>query len=83
MNPEELYQLRIEALAQKIKDIRIAAGYTSYEKFALQNDLDRKQYWRLEKGQNITFKSLFRILDIHKMTLAEFVQDLELPSLPD
>lgn len=53
--------------------LRIKNGHTSYESFALENDLSRMQYWRIEKGRtNLTVKSLKRILDIHKITIDEF-----------
>ncbi len=47
------------------------------EIFAYEHDLNRISYWRMEKGCNITIASLFRILDIHKMTLHEFFKDME------
>ena len=46
-------------VAQRIKELRINAGYSSYEVFAHENDLDRKQYWRAENGVNLTLKSSF------------------------
>ncbi len=79
MDAEALYKARIEAIASRIKELRKAAGYTSYESFALKFDLDRKHYWRMESGQNISMKSLFRLLDIHKITVQEFFKDISLP----
>lgn len=53
--------------------LRVKNGYKSYESFALENDLSRMQYWRIEKGKtNLTIKSLKRILDIHGITVEEF-----------
>ncbi len=74
---DEKNQNRIDAIAQHIKELRVDRGYTSYEKFAVKHELDRKQYWRMEKGQNFKIESLFRILDIHGITLKEFFKDLE------
>jgi transcriptional regulator with XRE-family HTH domain len=67
---------RIRSIAGRIKELRIEAGFTSYENFALEKGLDRKQYWRLEKGQNFKIESLFRILDIHGIGLDEFFKGL-------
>ncbi len=58
--------------SNRIKELRKKAGYASYEVFALDNNLDRKQYWRAESGANLTFKSLLKIINIHKITLSEF-----------
>ncbi len=70
-------QSRIEAIAKRIKELRVEAGYTSYEKFAVDNGLERKQYWRLEKGHNFMITSLLRILDIHSISLEEFAKGLK------
>lgn len=68
---------RIKQIGDRIKDLRIRSGYTSYETFATDHDLPRKNYWRLEKGYNFTIATLLRILEIHKMTLSEFFKDLK------
>ena len=70
-------QKRIEQIAAKIKQLRLDAGYTSYEDFAHDNDMSRVQYWRMEKGVNFTINSLLEILDKHKMPLAAFFKDIE------
>jgi transcriptional regulator with XRE-family HTH domain len=68
---------RIKQIANKIKELRIQKGYTSHETFAWDNDLGRAQYWRIEKGSNITLKTLLVILDIHKISLSSFFSDLD------
>ena len=49
-------------IAAKIKQLRKDKGYSSYETFALDHDLDRKQYWRIEKGANVTIATLLKII---------------------
>ncbi len=68
---------RIDQIAKRIKQLRVDAGYTSYERFAVEHEMDRKQYWRMEKGQNFKLESLFRIIDIHNITLEVFFKGLE------
>lgn len=68
---------RIKKMADKLKRMRIAKGYSSYEKFAWDNDINRVQYYSVEKGQNITTKTLLKILDIHKISLSEFCSDID------
>ncbi|MDE5955738.1 MAG: helix-turn-helix domain-containing protein [Bacteroidales bacterium] len=67
---------RVQAIANRIRQLRIDAGYTSHENFAWDNDLSRVQYWRIETGANITMKTLLKILDIHGLTLSEFFNGL-------
>lgn len=68
---------RILKIANKIKQLRLDMGFTSHEQFAWKYDINRVQYWRIEKGSNLTLNSLLRILDIHKLTLNDFFKDLD------
>jgi transcriptional regulator with XRE-family HTH domain len=63
-------------IAHRIKQLRIEAGYSSYEEFALEHNIDRKQYWRVENGSNLTLKSLIRIINCHKLSLAQFFEGM-------
>lgn len=67
---------RVQAIANKIRQLRIDAGYTSHENFAWDHELSRVQYWRIETGANITMKTLLKIIDIHGLTLSEFFHNL-------
>ncbi|MEL1242783.1 XRE family transcriptional regulator [Flavobacterium sp. DGU11] len=69
-------ELKINEISKKLKAIRLSKGYTSYETFAFENELNRVQYWRIESGKNITLKTLIKVLDIHKISLKDFFEDL-------
>ncbi|MBA3898831.1 MAG: XRE family transcriptional regulator [Bacteroidetes bacterium] len=66
---------QLKSIGHKLKQLRIDKGYKSYETFALEHNLDRKQYWRIEFGTNITIKSLILVLEAHNLTLQEFFRD--------
>jgi Helix-turn-helix. len=68
---------RSQKIADKIKALRIEKGYTSHENFAWDFGINRVQYWRIEKGSNITIKTLLVILDIHGVTLSDFFKDID------
>jgi hypothetical protein len=68
---------RIKLIGDKLKKLRIKAKYKSAEIFAYENELNRVQYWRMEKGANFTMQSLLKVLNIHKITLEEFFKDLK------
>ena len=72
------YSPLVKKIAEKVKQLRIDKGYTSYENFAYENDLSRVQYWRLERGTNFTINYLLRILEIHQLSLREFFNDVDL-----
>lgn len=63
---------RMVRIGEKIKKLRIEKGYTNYEAMAWDSGIGRMQYWRLEKGANITMASFFKVLDFHKISLEEF-----------
>ena len=67
----------IDLIGKSIKNLRINAGYKSYEVFAWENNLSRIQYWKMEKGTNCTLKSLHKVLKIHNLTYKEFFDSLE------
>lgn len=76
-NKDKTIDPRITKIAAKVKELRIKAGYSSHESFAWDNEINRVQYWRIEKGSNITLKTLLIVLDIHKISLAEFFRDID------
>ena len=75
-NLEKEIDNKISQIANKIKLLRIEKGFTSYETFAFEYDINRVQYWRIEKGQNITLKTLLKVLAIHNITLQDFFYEL-------
>lgn len=70
-------ELLLKKVGDRLKELRIKKGFTSYEEFSWSYDLDRKQYWRMENGANMTLKSLLKLLNIHQITFEEFFKGLE------
>ncbi len=67
---------RLKAIGERIKELRIQAGYTSHEDFANAYNIQPKQIWRLESGKyDLKVSTLLRLLDIHKITLGDFFKD--------
>jgi transcriptional regulator with XRE-family HTH domain len=65
-------------IGDKLKILRLRNGYKSYETFALENNLSRMHYWRIEKGKtNLTVKTLVKILEIHHVSIEEFFTEFE------
>jgi hypothetical protein len=71
------HEKRLHKVGEKLRLLRQEAGYTSYEKFAYDNELNRVQYGRMEKGSNMTLGSLLRVLDVHKVSLEDFFKSLK------
>lgn len=71
------YDKRIAKIGERIKDLRIKAGYSAYETFAFDHEIPRVQYGRLEKGVNFRITTLMRVLEVHKVSLEDFFKGLK------
>ncbi len=65
----------LKMLGKRIRDLRIKAGYTSHESFAYAYEFPRTQYGRYERGHNITFINLLKIVQAFDMSLEEFFSE--------
>lgn len=63
----------LREIGERLKKLREDKGFTSYEHFAIEHDLSRMHYWKIEKGKaNITIRTLLKILALHNITLCDF-----------
>lgn len=62
-------------LGARIKELRIAKGYTNYENFAYDHDIPRSQFGRYEKGEDLRFTSLVKILQAFNISPEEFFDE--------
>jgi transcriptional regulator with XRE-family HTH domain len=66
---------QLKKLGNRIKELRIKAGYTSYEYIAYDNNISRAQFGRYENGQDIRFSSLVKVLNALGVTPKEFFSE--------
>jgi len=70
--------LLLQQMGAKFKELRIKSGYSSYENFAYDHNLNRMQYWRLEKGlSNMSMSTLLKLLNVHGLSLSAFFTQLK------
>lgn len=62
-------------LGKRLRELRIAKGYSNYEQFAFDHDLPRAQYGRYEQGQDLRFSSLVKVLKALDISLEEFFKE--------
>lgn len=63
----------LQKLAERIKELRKAKGYTNYENFAYDHGIARAQYGKYEKGDNdLRFSSLLKVIEALGVTPEEF-----------
>lgn len=75
MKAKEIDKELLKNLGMRIRALRIKAGYTSQEIFSYECGIPRAQYARYEKGSNITFLSLQKIVKFHQITWSEFFSE--------
>ena len=70
---ENEVQTDLEKIGLRLKELRIAKGYTSYRDFANKNDIEPKIYWRVEQGKSdFKYSTLKRVVAGLGMTVEEF-----------
>jgi hypothetical protein len=65
----------IDKMAKRLRELRTAKGYTSHETFAYEHNIPRAQYGRYERGTDLRFSSLLKIVQAFDMTLEEFFSE--------
>ena len=72
---DEEIKVELSKLAVRLKYFRLKRGYSNYEKFAFSNDISRTQYGRYEKGQDIRYSTLLKLLKALDVSAEEFFSE--------
>lgn len=62
----------LRKLAKRIRELRQEKGYTNYENFAYVSDLPRAQYGRYEKGEDLRYSSLMKVIRALGISVKDF-----------
>jgi transcriptional regulator with XRE-family HTH domain len=62
-------------MAKRLKGLRVKQGFTSYEAFANEHGLSRALYGRYEKGKDLRFSSLVKLVRAFDLTLEQFFSE--------
>lgn len=68
-------EAELKKLGDRIRNLRISKGYTSYETFAYEHGIPRTQFGRYEKGEDLRYSSLLRVVNAFGMDIAEFFSE--------
>lgn len=63
---------QLENLARRLRELRKEKGFSNYEQFAFENEIPRAQYGRYEKGHDLRFSSLLKILKAMDISIKDF-----------
>jgi transcriptional regulator with XRE-family HTH domain len=76
---ENINEIEYQAIAQRLKELRKAKGFSNYEHIAYALEMSRSAYWRLETGVNFELKTLIKICRLLDVTLEEFFEGIDIP----
>lgn len=62
-------------LGNRIRALRIAKGYTSHEIFAYEHKIPRAQYGRYERGLDLQYSSLIKVINALGISLKDFFSE--------
>lgn len=70
---EKAFKNTLTVVGARLQELRIKKGFSTAKSFTEKYRLPEIQYWRMENGKaNITLKSLYKILQIHNVSLQDF-----------
>lgn len=67
--------VELKKLGARIKALRIKKGYTNYENFAFEHDIPRAQFGRYERGEDLRYSSLLKVIRALGVTPKEFFSE--------
>ena len=62
----------IKRIGARLKELRLEKGHSSYEVFAFENEIDRSQYGKYERGADMRISSLVKVLRALDVSIEEF-----------
>jgi len=65
----------LKRLGDRIKSLRIKAGFTNYEYFAYKHEIPRAQFGRYERGEDLRYSSLLKVIRAFGITVEEFFSE--------
>ncbi|WP_419869889.1 helix-turn-helix domain-containing protein [Chryseobacterium sp. CT-SW4] len=75
MNKDFSKEEVLKKLGERIKSLRIKKGYSSYEYFAYEHNISRAQFGRYERGEDLRFSTLIKVIKAFDMTIEEFFSE--------
>ena len=65
----------LKKLGDRIRSLRLKKGYSNYENFAYEHDIARAQYGKYEKGEDLRYTSLLKVIRALDVSVQEFFSE--------
>ena len=66
----------MKKVGARFKELREQKGYTNYEKFAHAKDINRSQYGKYERGEDLRLSSIIKVARALEVSLEELFKGL-------
>lgn len=73
----DLPQLIPEKVGARLKALRLQRGFSSYEHFANENDINRSLYGRYERGADMRISTLVKLCKALDITPEDFFKGIK------
>lgn len=70
-------ELALKKIGARLRQIRKEKGFSNYEYFAYQFDLNKRTVGKIETGKNFEMETLLRILEILNVSPSDFFEGIE------
>jgi transcriptional regulator with XRE-family HTH domain len=65
----------IKKIGERLKALRLERGHSSYEIFAYENEIDRSQYGKYERGHDMRISTLVKLLTAFDIDIVDFFNE--------
>ena len=72
---KKLKSIKLNQLGNRIKELRIKKGFKNAEFFAYEHEINRSQYGKYERGEDMRVSSLFKIIEVHNISVEDFFKE--------
>jgi len=73
--PDE-FEVFLQKVGARMRQLRIEKGYTNYEHFAYDHNIGRAQYGKYEKGRDdLRLSSLYRVINELDISIQDFFKE--------
>jgi hypothetical protein len=72
---KKLPDKELTKLGNRIRELRLKKGFRNYEFFAYEHNIPRAQYGRYEKGEDLRYTSLLRVVRAFDISMEKFFSE--------
>jgi len=73
---ESDFDIFLQKIGERMKQLRLKKGFSNYENFAYENNIGRSQYGKYEKGKDdLRMSSMYKVLNSLDVSFEQFFSE--------